>query len=59
MTVKANSEFTYVILKSDYPVSYLPDYSTGKIKFEFQNTSQHTGRFAAEQKPAVLQRNLE
>ena len=43
MTVKANSQFTYVILKSDYPVSYLPDYSTGKMKFDFQNTVSTPG----------------
>lgn len=51
MTIKANSEFTYVILKSDYPVSYLPDYSTGKIKFEFQNTTSTPGDLQLSKNP--------
>lgn len=39
MTVKANKDFTYVILQSDYPVSYLPEYSSGRLRFDFQNTT--------------------
>lgn len=51
MTVKANSQFTYVILQSDYPVSYLPDYSTGKMKFEFQNTVSTPGDLSLTKNP--------
>ena len=51
MTVKANSQFTYVILQSDYPVSYLPDYSTGKIKFDFQNTVSTPGDLSLTKNP--------
>lgn len=40
MTVKATSDFTYVILQSDYPVSYLPEYLNGKMRFHFQNTTR-------------------
>ena len=55
MTVKATSDFTYVILKSDYPVSYLPEYQTGKIKFEFQNTVSTPGDLSLSQNPLFSQ----
>lgn len=51
MTVKANSDFTYVILKSDYPVAYLPEYSNGKMKFEFQNTVSTPGNLTLSKNP--------
>ena len=58
MTVRATDDFTYVILQSDNPVSFLPSYSTGRIRFEFQNTSSTPGDPFAQPEPAVFQRDL-
>ncbi len=51
MTVRATDDFTYVILQSDNPVSFLPSYSTGRIRFEFQNTSSTPGDLSLSQNP--------
>lgn len=51
MTVRATNDFTYVILQSDNPVSFLPSYSTGRIRFEFQNTSSTPGDLSLSQNP--------
>lgn len=51
MTVKANKDFTYVILQSDYPVSYLPEYSSGRLRFDFQNTTSTPGDLSLNQNP--------
>ena len=51
MTVKANKDFTYVILQSDYPVAYLPEYLNGKIRFHFQNTVSTPGDLSLNSNP--------
>lgn len=51
MTVKANKDFTYVILQSDYPVSYLPEYSSGRLRFDFQNTTSTPGDLSLNKNP--------
>lgn len=51
MTVKANDQFTYIILKSDYPVSYLPNYVSGSMEFEFQNTVSTPGNLQLNKNP--------
>ena len=59
MTVKKQtSDFTYVILQSDYPVSYLPEYSSGRLRFDFQNTTSTPGIYP-QSKPVVFQCKLE
>lgn len=39
LTVKADKQFTYVILKSEYPVPFKPKYSSTKFEIEFAYTT--------------------
>lgn len=42
MTVKADSNYTYVILKSDQPVPFIPSYTNTKFSIDFKYTTSVT-----------------
>lgn len=51
MTVKADSSYTYVVLKSDKPVPFLPDYSSNAFSIDFKYTVSNPGSMSLNQNP--------